>query len=1288
MPADGHDDAAADLFDELLQQLLEGETPDLEAMAQAQPERREQIQKAWSLASSVAGRREPGRPTLGGYEILRELGRGGMGTVYLARHQNLGREVAVKVLPPSLGLSPSAKRRFLEEARALARLRNDHIVRIHHIIDSSDMLAFEMEYVDGSSLTALIEHLRQRGRDAALQHVAAHLGGDVARLGARTLVEYFVRLGIDIARALHEVHHSGLVHRDVKPSNILLRRDGRPLLADFGLARGLDLTVTRQGAFAGTPIYAPPEQLRGEELDPRADVYALAVTLYEAIALAPPLSGSSTADVLRRIEEGRIPPLRQKAPQVSRDLEIILGKAMETQQRDRYASAAEFANDLERLLHLQPIQARPAGVLRRTTKFARRQHRTILAGLVGAVLVAAAMVPFFGRADAEAAARVRATELLRSARLQLLSPESRRIAWSQAVWGNGPRLRQLPATASDPVATLQQALADYDAALALRPDDAATAMERNVVAMVLVLRTQSPQRSDMVAAALDSPTFQEAAERLPPLTRAAARQFVDSQLDRGFDVRPLVAQLPQAQATDRMALGLLGFLLGEFQLCEQSWVGVEGGVLATSPLLDAGLGILYQADSRAERAFLRLSAARQSFPESPVIALDLADAALELGELPLARALLAQSNDDANGVHRQRLQAELLAAEGDLDGARAGYEALVQREPMNPQPCHRLALLQLASGDLAGARQRLDRLLREWPDVARYRLDRARLALQQHDVGTYLAQACYVVANDFGRGRSDGCTRDLLEILRLGGLHGLLQQGIAATGANLIRRRWTGEERPFDALVGAMDQQRLEQLITGIGCYQHEVGQLLLQSESDRGIGQRVQAFAGAFPGSIGFTGLGAQLVAAVLPAVTDFWWRRLPQPWFGLQLDLGMLSSDGRVAPVLPFDRDPNLMQGAAMAPLADIDGDGVADLVVGCPPFRPEISQGRVRVIASRHRGVQFEVSDPSPTQLFGFAVDDAGDFDGDGVGDWIVGAPIGVKDYDGPGMAYVYSGRDGARLSALCGDRFGFGVSVAGLGDLDGDGCSEVVVGTSPVVHNRMAQGGARMFAGKDGHLLRTFRCDQAGVFFGSAVAAAGDVDGDGVTDLIVGGNHGFTAGLVKVYSGRTGAVLFAWYDDSTSTGFGSMVDTAGDLDGDGHADLLVGACGSYRRFADHGRVFVFAGGDGRVLATFDGHRTNDAFGYAALPFCDFDGDGVLDYAIASPLAAPRASGLVEVYSGSSGRVLATYRGPLISGCFGQTLAVLPGSAGKGTPLLMAAAPVAGGAAMAWRIMPNRR
>ncbi len=374
----------AELLDELLDRVLDGDQPDREELAARHPAAAGRIDEALALASSLAGRKVTHRPTLAGYEIVRELGRGGMGTVYLARQTALQREVALKVLPHSFGLSEASRRRFLEEARALARIEHEHIVDIHRIVDDGELLAFEMEYVAGPSLHAVLQALREHrartGTAPTLAQVAEVVGVAPERLEGRSLTGFFVRTALKVARALAAVHRAGFVHRDVKPANVLLRSNGDPVVVDFGLVRLHGLEVSQPGRFAGTPVYSSPEQLRGEvAVGPASDVYSLGVTLYECLTLSTPFAGRTTTDLLQRIELGRFRPLRRLAPDAPRDLETIVAHAMEVDPQKRYADGGALADDLQRLLELHPIRARPAGPARRLWKLARRNRRLLLA---------------------------------------------------------------------------------------------------------------------------------------------------------------------------------------------------------------------------------------------------------------------------------------------------------------------------------------------------------------------------------------------------------------------------------------------------------------------------------------------------------------------------------------------------------------------------------------------------------------------------------------------------------------------------------------------------------------------------------------------------------------------------------------------------------------------------------------------------------------------------------------------------------------------------------------------
>jgi tetratricopeptide (TPR) repeat protein len=313
-----------------------------------------------------------------GYDILAELGRGGMGVVYQARHTALKRLVALKVILSGDFASREQVDRFRGEAEAVARLRHPNIVQIHEIGEARGCPFFSLEFVEGGSLARRIAGTPQPPRPAA------------------TLV-------ITLARAMHAAHQAGVVHRDLKPANVLLGRKpaaaetGEPTLegvepkiSDFGLAKRLDGEGehTRTGAIVGTPSYMAPEQAEGRVRDvgPAADVYALAAILYEMLTGRPPFKGATVRDTLEQVSTREPVPPTQLQPKLPRDLETICLKGLRKDARQRYATAEELAEDLQRWLDGRPILARPVPGWERALKWARR--RPALAGLVAATLLA------------------------------------------------------------------------------------------------------------------------------------------------------------------------------------------------------------------------------------------------------------------------------------------------------------------------------------------------------------------------------------------------------------------------------------------------------------------------------------------------------------------------------------------------------------------------------------------------------------------------------------------------------------------------------------------------------------------------------------------------------------------------------------------------------------------------------------------------------------------------------------------------------------------------------------
>jgi hypothetical protein len=285
---------------------------------------------------------EPAPPLpdrLSGHKIIDEVGAGGMGRVLLALDEALGRQVAIKMLAPRFAGDAELRARFMDEARAMARLNHPHVARIYSLGPAEEPPHFVMEYISGVPLT-----------------VAA------ARLDFREKAELLVK----VALAAHFLHEQGMVHRDLKPANILVDADLEPKLLDFGLA--LDLSREEHRAalsqVAGTLEYLSPEQAAGRPLDARSDVFSLGVILYELLTGAPPFRGDTVSDVLRSIREAEPALPRRRVPGVPRDLQNICLKAIEKDPAARYSSAREMADDLHRFLAGEAVLAEPAAYAR------------------------------------------------------------------------------------------------------------------------------------------------------------------------------------------------------------------------------------------------------------------------------------------------------------------------------------------------------------------------------------------------------------------------------------------------------------------------------------------------------------------------------------------------------------------------------------------------------------------------------------------------------------------------------------------------------------------------------------------------------------------------------------------------------------------------------------------------------------------------------------------------------------------------------------------------------------
>jgi tetratricopeptide (TPR) repeat protein len=346
----------------------------------------------------VAGSHGPGALTqlagrrLGDFEIVREIGRGGMGVIFEARQLSLKRTVALKVLLPLPGLDVRAIERFHREAEAAAMLRHPQIIPIYATGEDQGHHFYAMELVVGPSLDRL---LQADAADGGSPVVA--LASDLQPGGQRSFCR-IAGLLADAALALHHAHEHGVIHRDVKPSNLLLAADGRLCVSDFGLARIDDAPgLTLSSEIIGSPAYMSPEQVTGRStVDRRSDVYSLGATLYECLAQRSPFAGARRDEVLVKIVSVEPPPPRYWNPGVPAALETICLKAMEKAPGQRYQTAAEFAHDLHSFATGRSITARRPGSLRRIA--AQSRQRPAVAALVAVVLAAAGLAGYFAYA--------------------------------------------------------------------------------------------------------------------------------------------------------------------------------------------------------------------------------------------------------------------------------------------------------------------------------------------------------------------------------------------------------------------------------------------------------------------------------------------------------------------------------------------------------------------------------------------------------------------------------------------------------------------------------------------------------------------------------------------------------------------------------------------------------------------------------------------------------------------------------------------------------------------------
>ncbi len=384
------DDAGqAEVFDFLndyLDDIDRGSVRSLAEYLARHPAHQEAIAREWLARqhASPETSEEAGERRVGPYRLVLEVGRGGQGSVWLAEDTRIARRVALKIFESGM-VSSDRRMRMRREAEVIARLDHPGICAIHEAVVEGEMPYIAMRYVEGAVLARALDGARLDG----LREPLPWIPRDRAEL--ERVLRFFERA----ARALHAAHEAGIVHRDVKPANLMVTPAGEPVILDFGLARDETAElqrITQSGETFGTPGYTSPEQLRGsDELDRRTDVWSLGVTLYEALTGERPFDAATRYELERAIVGAPLPDARARNAALTEDVRVVLETALEKDRGRRYPSALELAEDLRRIREYEPIHARPAGTRLRLRRWTQRQPALATAVIGTIVLLATAL---------------------------------------------------------------------------------------------------------------------------------------------------------------------------------------------------------------------------------------------------------------------------------------------------------------------------------------------------------------------------------------------------------------------------------------------------------------------------------------------------------------------------------------------------------------------------------------------------------------------------------------------------------------------------------------------------------------------------------------------------------------------------------------------------------------------------------------------------------------------------------------------------------------------------------
>ncbi len=670
---------------------------------------------------------------LGDFTLLQRIGSGGMGVVYRARQRSLDREVALKLMRPELAYFEQTRNRLRREADAIARLDHPGILPIHAVDEAQGIPFLVMPLLVGCSIADLLRQLdggdpsqldaddirrailRERPAEAAADRSSwcpTWCSGDWTKIA--------VQLALLVAEALTHAHARGIVHRDVKPGNVMLTHDGRVLLLDFGLASAEHAPgITRPGTFMGSMAYTSPEQLQADKVDARTDVFALGVTLYEMLALMSPFAAATTQATAQRVLNHDPPSLQRDNRRVGPDLAAIVRKAIEKAPAARYASMAAFATDLRAWLEHGVISVRPDTTTRRLRRYVQRRplQATAVALLALTMLTGAGWLGHWltiertvvvGRAKEKADA-VEAQVLVGFAELAYGKPALARAAFMRALALDGDStdaatgLALLAPTSTTPPLAAQGARPDVlfrRAAWLLvhgPRDDAAVAREATA------LMTQALLGSPMARPVYHYKWLEAAGHAGDSASVRAATDAVLLLWPGSARTHFWIGTAWMEHDHDRAATGL-----------RQAIALDPDFVLARAQL---GTLLLNHGDTAEAERTLADTAARD--PRNVVVWIDLGIARERLGNQEGAvSALRAAVDAEPNRPGAHYNLGRLLEAAGDTDSAVAAYRRTLDLEPGYWEAHQNLGLLLIDHDQMDTALEHLRRLVALQPERA------------------------------------------------------------------------------------------------------------------------------------------------------------------------------------------------------------------------------------------------------------------------------------------------------------------------------------------------------------------------------------------------------------------------------------------------------------------------------------------------------------------------------------------------------------------------------------------